>query len=83
MQTVTFTEPITQTEMTLADYRRAHDADAWNFMDADDKSVFVYTFGGIVGGAIIGEQADFATLTEFAAGANDIAYQIWDSRDYW
>lgn len=83
MQTVTFTEPITQTEMSLADYRRNYEPDAWNFMNADSQPVFVYTFGGIMGGAIIGEQADFTTLTEFAAGATDIARVIWDSRDYW
>jgi hypothetical protein len=39
--------------------------------------VYVYTFGGIVGGFIYSEQADFTTLAEFADCANTAALAIW------
>jgi hypothetical protein len=39
--------------------------------------VYIYTFGGIYGGFIYGEVADFVTISEFALGADDIAHRIW------
>lgn len=44
---------------------------------ADDLPVHIYFFGGILGGAIINERADFETLREFAACADETASLIW------
>lgn len=41
------------------------------------EKVYVYTFGGLTGGFIYREVADFLTLTEFAERADDMARQIW------
>ena len=40
-------------------------------------SVFLYTFGGFIGGFIYRECADFETLQEFAQCASDSADQVW------
>lgn len=41
------------------------------------EQVYIYTFGGIVGGFIYGTSADFQTLEEFGNAANDVAGHIW------
>ena len=45
--------------------------------ESPNKPVFAYTFGGIYGGFIFGEQADFETLQEFAQQADCVAVEIW------
>lgn len=49
---------------------------AWANKSPTDR-VYVYVFGGIYGGFIYGQCADFETLAEFAACADAIAEQIW------
>jgi hypothetical protein len=39
--------------------------------------VYVYTFGGLIGGFVYGEAADFNTLAEFAGCADGVAAMIW------
>jgi hypothetical protein len=51
----------------------------WATKSPTDR-VYAYTFGGIFGGFIYNEVADFNALAEFAEGANDTAALIW--RDY-
>lgn len=49
-----------------------------DWANADGQSaVFFYHFGGLFGGFIYGEPADFRTLQEFAKSADDSANRIW------
>jgi hypothetical protein len=42
-----------------------------------DDAVFLYTFGGFIGGFTYRECADFHTLQEFAQCAADAADKVW------
>lgn len=42
-----------------------------------NDQVYLYTFGGFIGGFIYGEPADFETLAEFAQCADNMAAQVW------
>lgn len=47
-------------------------------MERPNDDVFMYAFGGFIGGFIFGERGDFNTLTEFAECADMMAQQVWD-----
>lgn len=74
---------VTQTEFTAGDALQSGEFEwvgAWFIEWAGknpQRSLYLYHFGGIYGGCIFGEVADFHTLAEFADCADQIAAEMW------